>query len=61
MGGLLVSEFITLYVTPAIYLYLEQFQEKVLNRSTFFRSSRGRKPPSDETKPEGGAAPESAM
>jgi HAE1 family hydrophobic/amphiphilic exporter-1 len=38
VGGLIVSQFITLYLTPAIYLYLEEFQEKVLNRVSFFRS-----------------------
>jgi hypothetical protein len=25
-------------VTPVIYLYLEEFQEKVLNRTSFFHS-----------------------
>ena len=37
---MIVSQFITLYVTPVIYLYLEDFQEKVLDRTRFFRSSR---------------------
>jgi HAE1 family hydrophobic/amphiphilic exporter-1 len=40
VGGLIVSQFITLYITPAIYLYLEEFQEKVLDRTAFFRSER---------------------
>src|SRR5216683_2310606 len=40
VGGLVVSQFITLYITPVIYLYLEEFQEKVLDRVAFFRSRR---------------------
>jgi hydrophobic/amphiphilic exporter-1 (mainly G- bacteria), HAE1 family len=40
VGGLVVSQLITLYVTPVIYLYLERFQEQVLDRIPFFRSGR---------------------
>jgi len=38
VGGLVVSQFITLYVTPVIYLYLEEFQENTLDRYAFFRA-----------------------
>jgi HAE1 family hydrophobic/amphiphilic exporter-1 len=40
VGGLVISQFITLYITPVIYLYLEWFQERVLDRTSFFRSRR---------------------
>ncbi len=55
VGGLIVSQFITLYVTPVIYLYLEWVQENVLDRFAFTRKSR----PHDGHQPEGGAAPSS--
>jgi HAE1 family hydrophobic/amphiphilic exporter-1 len=49
VGGLVVSQFITLYITPVIYLYLEQFQENVLDRTSFFASRHARKPAVAET------------
>jgi hydrophobic/amphiphilic exporter-1 (mainly G- bacteria), HAE1 family len=39
VGGLIVSQLITLYITPVIYLALEWFQEGVLDRVPFLRSA----------------------
>jgi len=51
VGGLVVSQFITLYITPVIYLYLEDFQEKVLDRVAFFRSRRPAAQPAATAEP----------
>jgi HAE1 family hydrophobic/amphiphilic exporter-1 len=40
VGGLIVSQLITLYITPVIYLYLELVQEKVLDRWAWTRNVR---------------------
>ncbi|HEV2842517.1 MAG TPA: efflux RND transporter permease subunit [Chthoniobacterales bacterium] len=38
VGGLIISQLITLYITPVIYLALEWFQENVLDKVPFLRS-----------------------
>jgi len=39
VGGLILSQMVTLFVTPVIYLWLEWFQEHVLDRVPFLRSA----------------------
>jgi HAE1 family hydrophobic/amphiphilic exporter-1 len=36
VGGLLFSQFITLYITPVVYIYLDKFQEMLNRRLRFF-------------------------
>jgi HAE1 family hydrophobic/amphiphilic exporter-1 len=33
-GGLVVSQLLTLFITPVIYLYLERFQERFSRKSS---------------------------
>ena len=43
VGGLIFAQVITLLVTPAIFLYMQEFQEKFLNRFELARSGSSRK------------------
>ncbi len=40
VGGLVVSQFLTLYITPVIYLYLDAVQEKLRGRKSAAQPSR---------------------
>jgi HAE1 family hydrophobic/amphiphilic exporter-1 len=42
VGGLILSQMVTLYITPVIYLWLEWFQEHVLDRVPFLRRGHSR-------------------
>jgi HAE1 family hydrophobic/amphiphilic exporter-1 len=42
VGGLILSQMVTLYITPVIYLWLEYFQEHVLDRVPFLRRGHAR-------------------
>ena len=36
VGGLLFSQFITLFITPVVYIYLDRFQAKMIKRFKVF-------------------------
>jgi HAE1 family hydrophobic/amphiphilic exporter-1 len=58
VGGLLVSQLITLYVTPVIYLYMELFQEWAIERFKFLRTPAL---PGGPDRGEGDLIPEAAL
>jgi HAE1 family hydrophobic/amphiphilic exporter-1 len=44
VGGLVFSQVVTLFVTPGIFLYMQRFQEKYLDKFELSRSDAARKP-----------------
>jgi HAE1 family hydrophobic/amphiphilic exporter-1 len=42
VGGLIFSQVVTLLVTPGIFLYMQKFQEKFLDRFELTRSDAAR-------------------
>jgi len=51
VGGLIFSQIVTLYVTPGLFLYLQKFQEKYLDKFELTRSEAARKIKEEEAGP----------
>ncbi len=43
VGGLIVAQVLTLFCTPVFYVYMEYFQERVLDKIPFFQRGAGEK------------------
>jgi HAE1 family hydrophobic/amphiphilic exporter-1 len=43
VGGMIFSQIITLFVTPGIFLYMQKFQDKYLNKFELTRAGSARK------------------
>jgi HAE1 family hydrophobic/amphiphilic exporter-1 len=44
VGGLLFSQFITLYITPVIYIYLDKFQTRIKGKFPSPRLTKANEP-----------------
>ena len=55
VGGLLLSQALTLYITPVIYIYLDALGEKAAKWKFFGGSAKTRKQPQPQHPPEGAA------
>lgn len=56
VGGLIFAQVITLYVTPVFYIYMDAFEEKVLNKLALFKK-HGPSDPAVAVKPPVASAP----
>ncbi len=53
VGGLLVSQLLTLYTTPVVYLYLDRFRLWARTRARRGAGARRRRSPMRDARPQG--------